>query len=209
VTKANHSRTDQFAENGSTFRNQSLSNAVHRFGNWVSYVAGRGPDDRLVDTSTPEMGTMPMDHALVDRLLLAARGIAAVLLLVAVVVLGRRGDALSLGFALGLACVATLVVSPVARGHYFLLYLPAVLFGGAWMIEHRPAKTALVVTVAPLLLCLVHYLALNYAGRIGLLGIGTAVWFFAACGIVVTDARRATSAVPSVNLDEPRVRTAA
>lgn len=209
VTKANHNRTDQFAENGSTFRNQSLSNAVHRFGNWVSYVVGSGPDDRLVDTSTPEMGTMPMDHVLVDRMLLAARGIAAVLLLAAVVVLGKRADGLSLGFALGLACVATLVVSPVARGHYFLLYLPAVLFGGAWMIARGPAKTALVVTVTPLLLCLVHYVALNYAGRIGLLGIGTAVWFFGTCGIVLTDSWRVASAAQSAVLDEPRARAAA
>jgi hypothetical protein len=209
LIKANHDRTDQFAENGSTFRNQSLSNAVHRFGNWVSYQAGAGPDDRLVDTTVPQLGTMPMDHWLVDRLLLAARGLAAALLLAAVVALGRHGDRLSLGFALGLACVATLVVSPVARGHYFLLFLPAVLFGGCWMIERRPAKTALAVIATPMLLCLLHYLALNQAGRIGLLGIGTALWFFTACGIVLADLRRAPDFARAIDLNGPRARSAA
>jgi hypothetical protein len=209
VTKANHDRTDQFAENGSTFRNQSLSNAVHRFGNWIAYMSGHGPDDRLVDTSTPELGTMPMDYWLVDRVLLAIRGLAAVVLLAAVVALGKRAEGLSLGFVLGLACVATLVISPVARGHYFLLYLPAVLFGGAWMIERLSAKTALAVTVTPLLLCLAHYATLNYAGRIGLLGIGTGLWFFATCGIVLADSRRTAVTAMPVDLDELRARAAA
>jgi hypothetical protein len=172
-------------------------------------VWGNGPDDRLVDTSTPEMGTMPMDHWLVDWLLLAMRGVAAVLLLAAALALGKHGDGLSLGFVLGLGCVATLVVSPVARGHYFLLYLPAVLFGGAWVIKRQSARIALAVTVTPLVLCVLHYTALDYAGRIGLLGIGTTLWLFATCGIVLADSRRATGAVPSAEFEDPRPKIAA
>jgi hypothetical protein len=205
ATKVNHDRTDQFAENGCTFRNQSLSNAVHRFGNWVGYVAGAGPDDRLIDTTVPEMGSLPMDHWLVDPSLVAARGAATLILLLTVAALGRRGDSLSLGFALGLACVATLIVSPVARGHYFLLYLPALLFGGTWMLDHRPGKTATIMNLTPLALCVIHYTALEYAGRIGLLGIGTTVWFFAACGIVLAETRHASQvATVEIPKDYPR-----
>ncbi|MGE5192756.1 MAG: hypothetical protein ACM3U2_09650, partial [Deltaproteobacteria bacterium] len=184
-------RTDQFAGAGSTVRNQSLTNAVQRFGNWAAFEFAGGPDDRLLDqVRLPELGTMPMDRPLVHTLTLAARGVAGLMLLAAVVALGRRGDRVSLGFVLGLGCVATFVVSPVARGHYFLLYVPAVLFGGLWMRQGWSEKSALRFAAIPMLLCLAHYLALNYAGRIGLLGIGTALWFFAACGIVMADAVR-------------------
>ena len=199
VTKANHDRTDQFAENGNTVRNQSLKNAVNRFGNWVGYLAGKGPDDRIIETTIPEMGTMPMDHWLVDPALLVARAAAGLLLLAAVIGLGRRGDALSLGYAWGLACVATLVVSPVARGHYFILYLPAMLFGGSWMLSHQTQKRAAAMNLTPLVLCVGHYLALNVLGRIGLLGIGTTLWFASSCVLVLAIDHRSAKAAAAVD----------
>lgn len=190
ATKVDHDRTDQFAGDGSTIRNQSLTNAVARFGNWAAYEFAGGPDDRLVDRGAAELGTMPMDRPAVHTALLGIRGVAALVLLAAVVALGRCGDRVSLGFAFGLACVATFIVSPVARGHYFMLYVPAILFGGLWMFEHRSARSALRFTVVPAFLCVTHYLALNHAGRIGLLGVGTSLWFFTACAIVLVDAGR-------------------
>ncbi len=190
ATKVDHDRTDHFAGAGSTIRNQSLTNAVARFGNWAAFEFAGGPDDRLVDSDAATLGTMPMDRPLVHKLLLLARGVAGIVLLAAVVVLGRRGDHVSLGFVLGLSCVATFIVSPVARGHYFLLFLPAVIYGGLWMRERRPERWALWIAAVPMLLCLTHYLALKYAGRIGLLGIGTTLWFFVACGFVLRDAWR-------------------
>jgi hypothetical protein len=191
ATKADHDRTDQFAGAGSTIRNQSLTNAIQRFGNWAAFEFAGGPDDRLLDqVRLPELGTMPMDRPAVHAALLGARGLAGLALLAAVVVLGCRGDHLSLGFVLGLGCVATLVVSPVARGHYFLLYLPAILFGGLWMRRQYGERSALYFAGPPMVLCLVHYAALNVAGRIGILGIGTGLWFLAACAVVVLDATR-------------------
>ncbi len=189
--KADHDRTDQFAGAGSTVRNQSLTNAVQRFGNWAAFEFAGGPDDRLLDqVRLPELGTMPMDRPVVHTLLWAARGVAGLMLLAAVIGLGRCGDRVSLGFALGLGCVATFVVSPVARGHYFLLYVPAVLFGGLWLRQRWSEKSVLRFAAIPLLLCLAHYLALDYAGRVGLLGIGTGLWFLAACAIVAAEAMR-------------------
>jgi hypothetical protein len=194
-TKADHDRTDTFAGSGSTIRNQSLTNAVQRCGNWVAYQCAGGPDDRLLDQiHVPEMGSMPMDRPVVHTALLAVRGAAGLLLLAAAVALGLAGDRLSLGFILGLGCVASLVFSPVARGHYFVLFLPAVLFGGLWMRGRWNEKAALWFAAIPMLLCLTHYLALCYAGRIGLLGIGTALWFLCVCVCVAADALRGTRA---------------
>jgi hypothetical protein len=191
ATKADHDRTDQFAGAGSTIRNQSLTNAVQRFGNWTAFQFVGGPDDRLLDqVRLPELGTMPMDSPVVHATLLGVRGLAGIALLAAVIALGRRGDRVSLGFVLGLGCVATLVVSPVARGHYFLLYLPAVLFGGLWMCRQHGERAGLCFAGIPMFLCLVHYTALNVAGRIGVLGIGTALWFFAACATVLAGTAR-------------------
>jgi len=215
ATKADHDRTDQFAGAGSTIRNQSLTNAVQRFGNWAAFQFAGGPDDRLLDqVRLPELGTMPMDRPMVHAGLLAVRGLAGLALLAAVVALGRRGDRVSLGFVLGLGCVATLVVSPVARGHYFLLYLPAVLFGGLWMRRERCERVALRFAGVPMFLCVIHYTALNTAGRIGLLGIGTALWFFTACVTVLVVAARGAQIqrddVPAgIAIQEDRRRAAA
>jgi hypothetical protein len=215
ATKADHDRTDQFAGAGSTIRNQSLTNAVQRFGNWAAFTFAGGPDDRLLDqVQLPELGTMPMDRPVVHAALLVVRGLAGLALLAAIIILGRRGDPVSLGFALGLGCVATLVVSPVARGHYFLLYLPAVLFGGLWMYRERGERSALVFAGLPTFLCLIHYAALNSAGRIGLLGIGSALWFFGACAAVLADAARdlrncrQDDAPPVISLQDCRGRAA-
>jgi hypothetical protein len=216
AAKADHDRTDQFAGAGSTVRNQSLTNAVQRFGNWAAFEFAGGPDDRLLDqVRLPELGTMPMDRPVVHVVLLGVRGLAGLALLAAVVALGRRGDRASLGFVLGMGCAATLVVSPVARGHYFLLYLPAVLFGGLWMRRQRSERAALYFAGIPMVLCLIHYTALNVAGRIGLLGIGTALWFFAACATVLVDAARSArmqrqdDVLPDVRLQHSRGREAA
>ncbi|MBS0267159.1 MAG: DUF2029 domain-containing protein [Planctomycetes bacterium] len=209
ATKVNHDRTDRFAENGCTPRNQSLTNAIHRFGNWAAFVTGRGPDDRIVDTEIPEIGKMPMDHWLVARGLQVARGAATLLLLAVMVALGRCGDRLSLGFALGLACVATLVVSPVSRGHYFLLFVPAVMFGGLWMWERCSARAASAIVVIPLTLCVLHYLALNVLGRIGVLGIGTAIWFAAVCSLVLAHVKFSKAVQPQAEPVCPPSRIAA
>src|SRR5262249_1164453 len=145
--------------------------------------------DRLLDQVTlPEIGTMPMDQPAVHRALLVVRGAAGLMLLAATAVLSMRGDRLSLGVVLGLGCVATFVLSPVARGPYFVLFLRAVLFGGLWMRRMHGERTALLFAGVPMVLCLAHYLALPVTGRIGLLGIGTAVWFCAGCIAVMADA---------------------
>ena len=126
-----------------------------------------------------------MDAPLVSQILLAVRGLALVALLGVALRAGRSRDPLLWGVALGLACVATLVVSPVARGHYYVLFLPAVLFVPLWLLECGQRRQALRAALIPAALVALHYVLLKYAGRIGVLGIGTTIWYFAECARVI------------------------
>ncbi len=181
ATKVNDVRTDDFAEKVDSPRNQSLANAVFRFGNWVAFEFAGGPDDRVTGKAN---GVMPMDAPLVSQTLLAVRGLALLALLGVCVRAGRSADPLLWGAALGLACVATFVVSPVARGHYYVLFLPAVLFVPLLLHKGGKHREALQAALVPAVLVAAHYLLLKYAGRIGVLGIGTTLWYFAECARV-------------------------
>ncbi|RPI86249.1 MAG: DUF2029 domain-containing protein, partial [Planctomycetaceae bacterium] len=176
VTKVDDVRTSDFGGNVASKRNQSLSNAAFRLGNWVAARTGAGPDDLLADKpGTP----MPMDHPHARQIILAVRLLALAGLLAVAVIAASRQDTLALIAAYGLAMMATLVVSPVARGHYFLLWLPGALFVPLWL-DRAGSKAARRLAFVPAVLCVVHYLLLDFAGRVGLLGLGTTVWFFAA-----------------------------
>jgi hypothetical protein len=181
ATKVNDVRTDDFAEKVDSPRNQSLSNAVFRFGNWAAFEFADGPDDQVTGKAH---GLMPMDAPLVSQVLLVVRGLALLSLLCVAVQAGRSSDPLLWGAALGLACVATFVVSPVARGHYYVLFLPAVLFVPLWLLQRGKHGAAIRAAMIPAMLVGLHYLLLKYAGRIGVLGIGTTIWYFAACARV-------------------------
>lgn len=178
ATKVNDVRTDDFAENVDSPRNQSLANAVYRFGNWIAYEFAGGPYDAVTGK---DHGLMPMDAPLVSNLLLASRGLALVALLMVAIRAGLSGNPLLGGVTLGLSSVATLVVSPVARGHYFVLFLPAALFVPLWLIQCGKSRLAFRYALVPALLVVAHYTLLKFAGRVGLLGIGTTIWYFAAC----------------------------
>ena len=60
-------------------------------------------------------------------------------------------DALALNQAagFGLACGALLVVSPVARNHYFVLLVPAVLFVPLWFDRLGHHRAAVVLAIVP------------------------------------------------------------
>lgn len=193
VSKVNDVRSDDFAENVDSPRNQSLANAVYRLGNFVAYELAGGPYD---DRTGKAHGLMPMDAPLVSNLLLVVRGLALVALLAVAFRAGTSGTPLLAGVALGLASVATLVVSPVARGHYFVLFLPAAIFVPLWLLQSGRRGAAIRAAVVPCALVVAHYALLKYTGRIGLLGIGTTLWYFAAC-VHVGLGRAAIAASPA------------
>jgi hypothetical protein len=80
--------------------------------------------------------------------------------------------------------VATLVICPVARTTYFALFLPAIVFVSMSLLQAGRLRTALFTAIVPVVAIWVHYLGLPGSGRIGLLGMTTATWFFCTCPVL-------------------------
>jgi len=166
-------------DNPLNMKNQSLSNAVYRLGNFVAHVAFGGPPDKHVSFNTKD--PMPMDAPWVQKIILLLR-VAVVLLLFWVVLrLSDEDTVLNLTLVFGLACVVSLIVSPVSRGHYFMMQLPALLAVPFWLLSRGKTRCGKVLSAMPVVLSLLHYALVDYTGRIGLLGIGTTVWYGAVC----------------------------
>jgi hypothetical protein len=188
-------------------RNQSLANAVYRLGNWTAHVFGGAQDDQLIDTTTTRNATMTMDAAWAQwGVRLMQIGFLA-MLLAGGWVAARRDDAWMTAAVFGLACVLIQAISPVFRGHYFMLWLPA-----AWLVPcscWRAGRMnwAIGLAVAPCLLVWAHYLLLEWSGRVGLLGLGTAVWF-AAATVAVIRSKPTAAAVVQIK-DKPQWSQAA
>ena len=99
----------------------------------------------------------------------------------------RSGSPLDRLAVFGLACVAMLVVSPVARGHYFMLELPAVLFVSLWVWKYKGSSKAVLCASVPAALSVMHYIFITFPQMfgplktgtlfLGTLGIGTALWY--------------------------------
>jgi hypothetical protein len=86
--------------------------------------------------------------------------------------------------------MAIVLVSPLAWGHYFVLWLPAILLVVPWIDRRGYPRAALVLGAAPAALTWTHYLAMRLCGPFGLLGLGTTAWFLVACGFVLLSAAR-------------------
>lgn len=184
LMKASDAGHDDFAGNPHSWRNQSLSNGVYRLGIWAHFAFAGGPDDRLLDQHGYVPTATPMDHPCVAQGLNLIRIALLVLLAAAGIATGLRGDRLGQAAGFGLACAATLVLSPVARAHYFMLLLPATWFVPARLYLDGRWRTAWCMAAAPALLVVPHYLLLDPLGRLGYLGIGTAAWCVAGTALL-------------------------
>jgi hypothetical protein len=184
VTKVNDVRTTDFGENVTSVRNQSFDNALFRFGNWFACLAAGAPDDTTVDHSNARLQEMPMAGAVTGGMSLATRLLALGCLLLVTLRASKSGDRLAGGAVFGLACAATLVICPVARGHYFVMVVPALLFNSMWLNRLGHCRTARILAVTPALLIWLHYVLLPWTGRVGLLGLGTTAWYFANCAVL-------------------------
>jgi len=190
---------DDFAGNSTTVRNQSLANAAYRLGNWSHYMFAGGPHDLGPEQRRKGGNGLLMDSAWADHAILALRVAAGLLLLGVCYRLSRTGDPLDQAAVFGMACLATLVVFTIARGHYYMLLLPANVFVPLWLVRSGRVRLALVLAIPPVILVFAHYLALDYTGRVGVLGLGTAIWYFTSCGMLLTapPGIRAVSAPPT------------
>jgi hypothetical protein len=159
-----------------SYRNQSLANAVYLLDRAASF--GSRPDPRGTSSDDrPERIVHP-----------AVRGMAVVTLAVLLAVglaLGRHEDPLHQVTAYGLACCATLIVSPLSWGHYYMAQAPAVLFVPLWLLRFGRPLQARVAAAIPPILSWSYYVAMPFAGGLGLLGLGTTVWFLAVCGLIL------------------------
>jgi len=164
-------------------RNQSLDNGVRRLGNLLAYTWADGPDDQLVDRPNMPQTAMPMETPAVDRgiklvVLGFLLGLAALVLRTA-----WQSSFTPWPAVFGLGCLATLIVSPLSWGHHYVMAVPAMLFVPALLLRQGNQRAATILAGSAALLCIVHYVALEVAGRIGLLGIGMSVWTAAAIAV--------------------------
>ena len=106
------------------------------------------------------------------------------------------GDDRGQAATFGLACLASLVVSPLAWGHYYVMVLPAVIFAPLWLENRGHPLAAKAIAAFLPMLTWTHYVLMRWSGPIGVLGLGTTLWFLAVSItiLLVRDPQRQASA---------------
>lgn len=178
----NEDRGQDLTFNPLTIRNQSLRNALYRAGNYWAYFAGSSPDDMLLEQGVePDQRTFALDAAGWFEPLVKSLYVGFVLLMMgAMFAAAWRSDELAQASGYGLACLLTLLISPISWGHHYTLALPATWLTALWLWARQRERGAYFVAGAGLFLTLGHYAGLPLSGRLGWLGLGTACWFVAA-----------------------------
>ncbi len=186
-------------------RNQSLDNGVRRLGNFLTFSWADGPDDQLVDRPDTPQVAMPMETPAIDRgIKLAVLGL--LLGLACLVLRTAWQDSLAPWPAVfGLGCLATLIVSPLSWGHHYVMAAQAMLFVPALLSQPKQQRLARWLATSAALLVIVHYIALEQVGRIGLLGIGMSLWCVAAIAICIVQIQRQSRAA---QIPEPAAKSA-
>lgn len=173
-------------------RNQSLDSAAWKLVRSLRGEARVAADPlRLESAPAPEsaIGTAPQETVPIsesgtgtssarpralDFVSALIRALLALAALVTAIRLARESTRGAFaGF--GIACLATLVVSPVSWGHHFTMLLPAMLAIPAWLEARGRATAAFAFSFSLGLAVVLHYSAIDSLGAIGLLGITGAV----------------------------------
>jgi hypothetical protein len=178
--KTQNQTYDRFAGDSYSVRNQSLSNALHHLGNWVSYQFAGGPYDEPFENEQTFIPEFVTDTPAFEAFIAAAR-LTLVIVAICLSLWGTRSRDPLLGASVfGLTSVAMLVAAPIARVHYFVFLLPAALFVPAAVARAGHPRMARWLAWTPVALVLTHYVLMRVVGRVGLLGIGITVWYFVA-----------------------------
>ena len=172
--------------------NQSFSNAAHLLAARIRGRATAGANsvtDQAAHRQWLAAVTAINTHRHADYVTAEwVRGvqvIVLVLLIVAGLAVGLRGDVLAQAATYGLACLATVLISPVAWSHYYVLWLPSVLLVPPWLMRQGQLRAATALATVPVGLVWVHYLAKPWFGQFGLLGLGTLAWFLAVVSLLI------------------------
>jgi hypothetical protein len=174
-------------------RNQSFSNGVKRLGNYLLFQIGQGPDDRLVDNMANVQVAMPMETRATQFAVLGCVGLLLVGLAITTIQQAKQPTVDGMLSVFALACMATLVVSPLSWGHHYVLCWPAVVFVPSLFYLNEQPQIGRRFAIAAAMLVLGHYCFLEYTGRVGLLGIGMAMWCCAAVILLIINTHRHNS----------------
>ena len=150
--------------NARATRNQSLANAVYRLGNWTMHEWAGGPDDRVVDDPANAQVKLPLDAMPVGRVLMVVKLLCLTLLLTLGFRVSRDENWLGRAAAFGLACVLTLIVSPLSWGHHYTLLLPAALLVPLWLWREGCERAARTLSISAVTLVAAHYFLLDWTG---------------------------------------------
>ena len=161
--------------------NQSFSNAAHLLAARIRGRATAGANsviDQAAHRQWLAAVTAINTHRQADHVTAEwVRGVQVIvlaLLMVAGLAAGLRNDILGQAATYGLACLATVLVSPVAWSHYYVLWLPSVLLVPPWLMRQGQLRAARAVAAVPLGLIWAHYLAKPWLGHFGFVGSGHA-----------------------------------
>jgi len=180
-------------------RNQSLSNAVYRLGNWIEHKVHNGPDDRAADNVFREGKTMPMDSKIHGRIVNPIRVVLLALLMLVTIAWRPATESLGQVALFGLASAMTLPLSPISWGHHYTILLPGVLFLPLALAAAGRRTAARAFALSAAVMVWVHYASLELpgriAGRLGFLGISMSAWC-AAASLYVLWSSRSTNSEP-------------
>ncbi len=151
-------------------RNQSLDSAAWKVVLWTRGETSAWADP--LDLSEEDRPPPPRPIAF-DRASTVVRALLAAFALVAALRAARRGvRGAFAGF--GLMCLATLVVSPVSWGHHFVMLVPAMIAVPAWLESRGRSMAAFAFSALMAAAVILHYAAVDLAGRGGVLGLASA-----------------------------------
>ena len=185
-------------------RNQSLSNALYHTGNQLAFWFSEDPEPN--PSLYKETEGRVMTSPIATKTVLATRVLLCLLLIPVGWRMAARGDPLDVAAAFGMASMALLIVSPVSRGHYFMLEWPAVLFVSLWVWKHSGSQKAFLCAGIPAALSVMHYAFITLPQMLGplqvgtlllgTLGIGTALWYGGMAYVLSTASSFGDSSVP-------------
>jgi hypothetical protein len=177
--------------------NQSFSNAAHLLASRVRGDATAGTNtstDPAVQrewvAAVTAINARRRADSVTGKWVRGSQVIVLGLLIMAGLVAGLCNDLLSQAATYGMACVATVLVSPVAWTHYYVLWLPSMLFVPIWLVQRGYLSVARAVAIVPVGLIWAHYLAKPWLGHFGLLGLSTLAWFLAVVTLSIWSVRR-------------------
>ncbi len=183
--RTNELSNDPFAGDSHSTKNQSPMNAFWLLGNSLLRVnIVEGPTH-----SNPE-NSDPMEQPWGKQVLYGVRVVSILATGIVLLAILWRGNANALLVAFAVANAATLLVVPIARGHYFMAIWPAAVWVPRWLKQSMQLKTKFQfglgwLTQIPPALLMMHYLFEKYVGAWGVLGVGVWLWYLLMSTMVV------------------------